>query len=83
VSDRLRTRRAATISVASLVFVVIGLSLLPLSPFVGWTVVVFGAIGALQAVLVGLGLVTISDARQEPEREQEDQRPRQREDQRG
>jgi hypothetical protein len=71
VSDRDRTRLATTISIASVFFCVVGLALLLVTPFVGGTFVVFGAIGAVQAVLVGLGLVTISDARHRSRAERE------------
>lgn len=73
--DHDRTRLAATISVVAVVFVLIGLSLLSFTRFVGWTIVVFGAFGAIQAVLVGLGLVTISRADGDTEPRREDERP--------
>jgi vacuolar-type H+-ATPase subunit I/STV1 len=75
VSDRDRSWLAATISVVSVFFAVVGLALLLVTPFIGGTFVMFGAIGAVQAVLVGVGLVTISDARHKAKHERKDERP--------
>jgi hypothetical protein len=57
VSDRERTRLAATISILSVIIIIIGLALTAVSGFVGLWVMVLGAFGAVQAVLVGVGVM--------------------------
>lgn len=61
-TDRERTIFATSCAVIAALLVVAGLLLIPVSSIVGYAVAGLGAIGAIQAVLVGLGLVRYGES---------------------
>ena len=56
-SDRERARFAAATAVVAAIFFVAGVALTGVSTSAGYTLLALGALGAIQAVLIGLGLM--------------------------
>jgi uncharacterized membrane protein len=58
-SDRERTFAAAMMAVVAVFLVAFGVLLFSVVALIGWALVVLGAISAVHAVLVGLGVVEL------------------------
>ena len=60
-SDRERTITAAMVAGAAVVLAVVGLVLYQAIPLAGFALMALGGLGAVQAVLIGFGLMRVGE----------------------
>ena len=60
-TDHERTVTAALVAVASLVLIAVGVLLDHAVPLAGFVLIALGGLGAVQAVLIGLGVMRVGE----------------------